>query len=63
MLMATEDGVGLVQALEQAGIPAAIIGKATDQKERVIRKAGERRFLEPPKADELYSLRKQLEDK
>jgi len=57
MLMATEDGVGLVQALQEAGIPATIIGKATDSNDRVIQKDGVRRFLEPPKVDELYSVK------
>ena len=56
MLMATEDGVGLVQALQQQGIHAVIVGKATDSNDRVILNDGERRFLEPPKVDELYNV-------
>ncbi|MCR5667762.1 MAG: AIR synthase family protein [Lachnospiraceae bacterium] len=56
MLMATEDGVGLVQALKQAGIHAAVVGKATNSNDRVILNDGERRFLEPPKVDELYCI-------
>ena len=44
----------LVRELEKAGIPATIIGKATAGNDRVLLNEEERRFLEPPKADELY---------
>lgn len=54
MLMATEDGNQLVHELEKAGIPAAVIGKAMAGNDRVLRNEEERRFLEPPKPDELY---------
>ena len=54
MLMAAEDGNQLVHELEKAGIPAAVIGKAMAGNNRVLRNEEERRFLEPPKPDELY---------
>lgn len=54
MLMAASDGNGLVRALEAEGIPAVCIGKVTDGNDRVIVSGEERRFLEPPKVDELY---------
>ena len=54
MLMAAEDGNQLVHELEKAGIPAAVIGKAMAGNDRVLRNEAERRFLEPPKPDELY---------
>ena len=54
MLMAASDGNGLVRALEAEGIPAVCIGKVTDGNDRVIVSGEERRFLEPPKTDELY---------
>ena len=54
MLMAALDGNTLVRELAKAGIPAAIIGKATEGNDRVLLNEGERRFLEPPKTDELY---------
>lgn len=54
MLMAAKDGNGLVMELEKAGIPAAVIGKATAGNDRVLLNEDERRFLEPPKTDELY---------
>ena len=57
MLMASEDGNKLVRELEKAGIPAAVIGKATEGKERMIRKDEEEHsFLERPKVDELYQV-------
>lgn len=56
MLMAASDGNGLVRALETAGISAVCIGKVTDGNDRVLLSGGERRFLEPPKADELYKV-------
>lgn len=54
MLMAAEDGNQLVHELKKAGIPAAVIGKAMAGNDRVLRNEEERRFLEPPKPDELY---------
>ena len=56
LLMAAEDGNGLVMELEKAGIPAVVIGKATDSNDRVLLNEEERRFLEPPKTDELYKV-------
>lgn len=56
MLMAAEDGNHLVRELEKAGIPAAVIGKATAGNDRVLLNEDERRFLEPPKTDELYKV-------
>ena len=47
-------GCMLMRELEKAGIPATIIGKATAGNDRVLLNEEERRFLEPPKADELY---------
>ena len=56
MLMAAADGEKLVRVLEEQGIPASLIGKATDTNDRVLINNGERRFLEPPKTDELYRI-------
>ena len=56
MLMASADGNALVLALQEAGIPANVIGKATEGNDRVIIRDEERRFLEPPKTDELYKV-------
>ena len=54
MLMAVPDGNGLVRELQKAGIPGTVVGKATAGKDRVLLNEEERRFLEPPKTDELY---------
>lgn len=62
MLMAAEDGNMLVRELNKAGIPAMIIGKATDGNDRVLLNEEERRFLEPPKTDELYTALQRQEE-
>ena len=56
LLIATEDGNGLVMELEKAEIPAVIIGKATDNNDRVLINEEERRFLETTQTDELYNI-------
>ena len=56
LLIATEDGNGLVMELEKADIPAVIIGKATDSNDRVLINEEERRFLETTQTDELYQI-------
>ena len=56
MLMAASDGNGLVRALAAANIPAVCVGKVTEGNDRVLLSGEERRFLEPPKADELYKV-------
>lgn len=57
LLIATEDGNGLVMELEKANIPAVIIGKATEGNDRVLINEDERRFLETAQTDELYIFR------
>lgn len=54
LLMATHKGNSLVEALKKEGIPATIIGSATEGQERIIRNEEEVRYLEPPKSDHLY---------
>lgn len=56
LLMTTEDGTGLVMALGKAGIPAVIVGKTTAGNDKVLLHEDEKRFLEPPKTDQLYEL-------
>ena len=56
MLMAAKDGLGLVLELKTAGIYASVIGKATAGNDRILLNGEERRFLEPPKTDELYKV-------
>ena len=57
LLIATEDGNGLVMELEKANIPAVVIGKATDNNDRVLLNEEERRFLETTQTDELYNIK------
>lgn len=56
MLMAAPDGNRVAWELERKGIHAAVIGKATEGNDRVLWNGEEKRFLEPPKADELYKV-------
>ena len=57
MLIGTGHGSRLVKELEAAGIPAAVVGFATQGNDRVIINGEERRFLEPPKSDELFHVK------
>jgi hydrogenase maturation factor len=54
LLIATAHGNRLVERLEKAGIHSAVIGYATEGNDRIISNGEERRFLEPPKTDELF---------
>lgn len=56
MLMASDDGNHLVRELEKAGIHGVVVGKATEGNDRVLLNEEERRFLEPPKTDQLYKV-------
>lgn len=56
MLMAAPDGNMLVRELEKEGIHATVVGKAVKGNDRVLVNDEERRFLEPPKTDELYKV-------
>ncbi len=56
LLIATDSGEGLVAALEEKGIPAAIVGTLTEGKDRVLVNADETRFLELPQADEILKV-------
>ena len=56
LLMVSEKGHDLVRELEGQGIEAAVIGKITDSNDRVVINGEERRFLENPKADEIYKV-------
>lgn len=53
LLMVTERGEALRWELERAGIPAAVIGRLTDGRDRVILNEEEKRFLELPVMNEL----------
>ncbi len=60
LMIAADQGHDLVRELEKAGIHAAVVGKVTRGNDRVVLNGEERRFIEPPKTDELYkALQKQ----
>ena len=54
MLMITDNGQKLVDALEQGGIHAAVIGRTTGGNDRILHNGEEIRYLDRPQADELY---------
>lgn len=56
LLIAAKDGNALVMELQKAGIPAVVVGKAVEGNDRVAVNEEERRFLEPPRADEIYHI-------
>ena len=56
MLIATNDGNGLVRKLAEAGVASAIIGKSNSSNDKRVLSGDEVRFIEPPKADALYSV-------
>lgn len=56
MMIAADDGHGLVRKLAQAGIHAAVVGKATDGNDRILRNGVETRYLDKPQSDELYKI-------
>lgn len=60
LLMTAEDGESLAEALRQAGIPAAVIGKLTENRDRIIVNGEETRFLDRPKgADNIVQVKKE----
>jgi len=56
LLLTSEDGNRLVLELKEAGIEASVIGKITDSNDRVMINGENKRFLEPPKTDEIYKV-------
>ncbi len=56
MLICAPNGLDIVRQLKKAGINAAVIGKVTEGNDRVILNGDEKRFLEPPRSDELYKI-------
>lgn len=54
LLIGSDHGSQLVDALKCVGIHGAVIGRATTGNDRVILNGEERRFLEPPGTDELF---------
>lgn len=56
LLMTSQDGPGLVRALEAAHIPAVMAGKITKGHDRIVCNEDEVRYLDRPRTDEIYKL-------
>ncbi|MCD7956018.1 MAG: hypothetical protein LUG93_09800 [Lachnospiraceae bacterium] len=54
LLIGTNQAEQLIHALQDARIPAAVIGRATDKNSRVIHNGENDRYLDRPKQDELW---------
>ena len=53
LLIACDDGRGMVDALKKEGIEAVVIGRFTDSNDRIIIKDDETTYLDSPKPEEL----------
>lgn len=56
MLMITEDGETLVEALCEQGIPAVMIGKLTDSNDKILKNGEEIRYIDRPAPDEIMKI-------
>lgn len=56
LLVTIPKGHDLVRELAKEGIEATVIGKITGGNDRVVINDDEKRFLEPPKSDEIYKI-------
>ena len=56
LLIAAEDGEGLVSALTEKGINATVIGRFTDSNDRIIMNEDEVTYLDSPKQEELLKI-------
>ena len=57
MLIGCPQGNLLVEHLQEAGISAAVIGRAVEGNDRVVVHGEEKRFLEPAGSDEIYRVK------
>lgn len=54
LVMTTEDGPGLAERLHARQIPAAVVGKVTNESSRLLLNEDEVRYMDRPARDELY---------
>lgn len=54
LIMISEDGAALEEALKAEGIPAVTVGKVTDSNDRILMNEDEIRYMDRPKCDEIY---------
>ncbi len=55
LIMTAGDGNALVMALEREEIPAVVIGRTTSGNDRVLYNQGHKRYLNKPKAEQIYA--------
>ena len=55
LIMTCRDGLGLAGALEAEGIPAAVVGKVTDSRDRILVNGDEIRYMNRPERDGVYN--------
>ena len=56
LLLVTEKGEELVEALQLENIPAAVIGETINSNDKIVINGEETRFLEPAKPDEIFKI-------
>jgi len=56
MLMVTDRANALVEELKKNGIPATVIGRIVEGNDKIVMNEDEKRYLIPPKSDELYKV-------
>lgn len=56
MLMVTDRANALVEELKKNGIPATVIGRIVEGNDKIVINEDEKRYLIPPKSDELYKV-------
>jgi hydrogenase maturation factor len=56
MLIVCDKANLLVDKLKEEGIPACIIGRIVEGNDRIVINGDEKRYLEPPRMDELYKV-------
>ena len=59
MLITAPNGLDVVRKLKKSDINAAVIGKVTAGNDRILVNGDDKRFLEPPRSDELYKIYRQ----
>lgn len=55
VVLISEEGHNIVRALSDAGIPAQVVGRTMPGRDRVLLNEDEKRYLELPKPDEIYT--------
>lgn len=54
LLVTADCGSDIIRILSEAGIKAAVIGRTTDNHDKILRNEDEVRYLDTPKRDEVY---------